>query len=343
MKKNMKHRFAGAVAAAVIASASAVYCPVELFPAVAGAVSELAAPGGFSAAAEGSAVKLKWNKVKGADAYRVFVYDPVSRKYKSVRTSGKTSVSLTGLSAGTYRFKVAALVKKNGKYSVRSRSGSISITITDKEKNMTDRITINTQSSIRIDCNDLIVRIDPFRISGEPHDADIILITHAHYDHFSPEDIRKVSKSDTVIAAPKSMKKELNEAGITDAILLGANDSAEIRGISVETVRAYNQSKAFHPKSNNWLGYVVTVLGNRIYAAGDTDAVREAKAVKCDIALVPVGGTYTMDAKEAAELVNAIKPETAIPIHYGSIVGTRSDGEEFAKLVDKDIKVVTLL
>ncbi|MBR5089322.1 MAG: MBL fold metallo-hydrolase [Ruminiclostridium sp.] len=205
---------------------------------------------------------------------------------------------------------------------------------------MTERITVNTQSSIRIDCGELVIRIDPYEIGGEPHDADIVLITHEHYDHFSPDDLKKVSKPDTVIAAPRSMEKKLSAAGIKDAVLLEPDEKTEIRGIPVETVRSYNQLKVFHPKSKNWLGYIVTVNGNRIYAAGDTDAVPEAKAVKCDIALVPIGGTYTMNAKEAAALVNEIRPAAAIPTHYGSIVGSKSDGDKFAKLVDKGIDVV---
>lgn len=208
---------------------------------------------------------------------------------------------------------------------------------------MTNNISVNTQSSIRIDSGSAIIRIDPFKISGAPHDADIILITHEHYDHFSPEDIEKVRKPDTVFAAPKSMKNKLEVAGISNAVLLSPGDKTEISGIPVEAAAAYNTLKPFHPKSNGWLGYIVTAGGKRIYAAGDTDAVKEVKAVKCDIALVPAGGTFTMNYREAAALVNEIRPETAIPIHYGSIVGNSSDGENFGKLVDKSIKVVIKL
>lgn len=208
---------------------------------------------------------------------------------------------------------------------------------------MTDKITVNTQSSIRIDAGKSIIYIDPFGISGNPHDADIVLITHEHFDHFSPDDIGKVRKADTVFAAPKSMNGKLAGAGINKAVLMKPGDSAEICSIPLEAVPAYNIMKPFHPKSNGWLGYIVTVGGKRIYAAGDTDAVREVKAVKCDIALVPIGGTYTMDCKEAAALVNAIRPETAIPIHYGSIVGSYIDGEKFTELVDSSINVVIKL
>jgi L-ascorbate metabolism protein UlaG (beta-lactamase superfamily) len=204
---------------------------------------------------------------------------------------------------------------------------------------MTENITVNTQSSIRIDTGDLIIRADPFGLTEELHDADIILITHEHFDHFSPDDIVRVSKPDTVFAAPESMRKKLAGMQTGETVFLRPGDKTEIRGIPVEAVAAYNIMKPFHAKPNGWLGYIVTVGGKRIYAAGDTDATKEAKAVRCDIALVPVGGTYTMNAREAAALVNEIQPGIAIPIHYGSIVGSRADGEKFAGLVDGNIKV----
>lgn len=208
---------------------------------------------------------------------------------------------------------------------------------------MKPEITVNTQSSIRIQTAETVIRFDPFKIAGEPHDADIIFITHDHYDHFSPEDIRKVSRPDTLLVAPKSMKKALAKHGFTDPVLLAPGESAEVRHIPVEAVASYNLMKPFHPKSNGNLGYVITADGRRIYAAGDTDAVREAAAVRCDIAFVPIGGTFTMNAKEAAELINTIRPEIAVPIHYGSIVGKMSDGDVFRSLVDADIKTTLLL
>ncbi len=204
---------------------------------------------------------------------------------------------------------------------------------------MTDIITVNTQSSIRIDGGDTVIRFDPLGISGEPHDADIIFITHEHYDHFSAEDIEKVRKPGTVFAAPASMQKKLESAGITGAVYLKPGEKTEIHGIPVEAVPAYNKLKPFHPRSNGWLGYIVTVGGKRIYAAGDTDAVKENEALKCDVALIPIGGTYTMNYKEAAAFVNKLRPGTVIPIHYGSIVGSRSDGENFRRLVDDGINV----
>ena len=206
---------------------------------------------------------------------------------------------------------------------------------------MVDNIEVNTQNSIRIASRVGIIYIDPLAINDEVHDADFILITHDHYDHFSPEDIRKVAKADSIIVVPEKMVDKAGEVSDvvakTETVKPGVY--REINGLEFETVPAYNTLKPFHPKSAEWVGYVLRTDGNRIYIAGDTDATKEAKAVKCEIALVPIGGTYTMDAKKAAELVNTIRPNVAIPVHYGSIVGKPSDGEVFAQNVKDPIKV----
>lgn len=204
---------------------------------------------------------------------------------------------------------------------------------------MRRQITVNAQSSIRIGGNQVLY-FDPFRITDARKDADIVFITHPHFDHFSPADIARVCKPETVIAAPESMAAELKAAGITEPVLMKPGEIKTISGIAVETVPAYNISKQFHPKQNGWLGYVVTVGGKRIYAAGDTDATKEAAAVQCDIALIPIGGTYTMNPAEAAELVNRMRPQIVIPIHYGTIVGNPGDGAAFAKLVAPGITVL---
>ncbi len=209
---------------------------------------------------------------------------------------------------------------------------------------MTERITVNTHSSIRI-AAEKIIYTDPFKLADEPHDADIILITHSHFDHFSPEDLRKAAKSDTVFVIPESMMTDALDAGLPEEslITLVPEQKTEICGIPVETVPSYNIGKPMHPKKNSWLGYVITADHTRIYIAGDMDAVPEAAAVKCDIAMVPIGGTYTMNAKEAAGLINEMKPQTVIPIHYGSIVGLKMHEKNFAKLVDDGIRVVIKL
>lgn len=206
---------------------------------------------------------------------------------------------------------------------------------------MTENITVNAQSSIRI-ASGKVIYFDPFKITDAANDADIIFITHEHFDHFSPDDIAKVVSDNTIFVAPESMKKTMLDSGISSdkLITLNPNVKTEVCGIPIETIPAYNPGKKFHPKDNNWLGYIVTVGGQRIYVAGDTDATPEAKSVSCDIAMIPIGGTFTMDFREAAEFINELKPKTVIPTHYGSVVGSPGDGEAFKKLVNDPTEVV---
>lgn len=206
---------------------------------------------------------------------------------------------------------------------------------------MTDHIEVFTQSSIRIKSQAGTVYCDPFQMREESHDADFILITHDHYDHFSPDDIAKVGKKDTVLVVPEKMKSKAREAaGLVGTIsTVNPENEYNLNGLEFETVPAYNNLKPFHPKSAKWVGYILKIDGQWIYVAGDTDATKENKQIKCDIALVPIGGTYTMDAKKAAELVNIIHPGIAIPIHYGSIVGKKEDADVFAANVNKPVKV----
>ena len=206
---------------------------------------------------------------------------------------------------------------------------------------MTGNIEVFIQNSIRIRSRVGVIYIDPFQMKEEPKDADFVLITHDHYDHFSPEDIGKVSKADTILVVPEKMAAKAREvSGMVGKIeTVKPSVYREMGGLEFETVPAYNTLKPFHPKSAEWVGYILRIDGKRIYIAGDTDATKEAKAVKCDIALVPIGGTYTMDAKKAAELINTIRPDVAIPVHYGHIVGKPGDGEVFAENVMAPIKV----
>lgn len=201
---------------------------------------------------------------------------------------------------------------------------------------MTENITLFTQNSIRIKTPGKTVYIDPFRMREEPHDADIIFITHDHHDHYSPEDIAMVAGKDTVIVLPEKMAG--TDTGMR-TVTVKAGESGEINGLAFEAVPAYNNLKPFHMKNAGWVGYILSVDGRRIYVAGDTDLNEDNKKIKCDIALVPIGGKFTMDAKEAARLINIIKPETVIPTHYGGIVGSEADAEKFASLVEPPIKV----
>ena len=206
---------------------------------------------------------------------------------------------------------------------------------------MTENIEVFTQNSIRITDKDRRIYIDPFQMKISPHDADLILITHDHHDHFSPEDSEKVAGNGTVLIVPQKMKDKAGEAAafVKKTLTVEPGNSYEMEGLSFETVASYNKVKPFHMKSAGWVGYILCIDGKRIYIAGDTDDTDEAEKVKCDIALVPIGGTYTMDAKQAAKLINTIRPVVAIPVHYGSIVGNKEDGDDFARQVDDQVKV----
>ena len=206
---------------------------------------------------------------------------------------------------------------------------------------MTENIEVFAQNSIRIRGSVGTIYVDPFKLSEASHDADYIFVTHDHYDHFSPEDIAKVAKEGTLLIAPERMRKKAeSDSGIARIESVLPGNSYAVDGLNFETVAMYNIMKPFHPKASQWCGYILSVDGERIYIAGDLDLIKEAQDVKRDIALVPVGGFYTMDAKKAAELVNTIAPKVAIPVHYGSEVGNPKDGEAFAGFVKEGIEVV---
>lgn len=204
---------------------------------------------------------------------------------------------------------------------------------------MINNISINCHSSIKIN-EEKVIYVDPYKIKGINNDADLIFITHEHYDHYSIEDINNVKKNNTRFIVPKSMKNRLIIDGISesDIISVDVKNKYNIDDIEFETIPAYNINKNFHPKNNNWVGYIININNIKYYIAGDTDMTEEAINVKCDIAFVPIGGTYTMDYKEAATLTNKIKPKYAIPIHYGLIVGTNEDAINYSNLLDKEIE-----
>ena len=209
---------------------------------------------------------------------------------------------------------------------------------------MLNNIEVLYHSSIRIN-KEKTIYIDPFKIDRNYNDADIIFVTHDHYDHYSEEDIDKVINENTVIVIPeelltKVLKKGINKEAI---VTVEPNKKYMVQGIKFETIPAYNINKTFHPKENDWVGYVIEINGVKYYIAGDTDITEENKRVKCDVAFVPVGGTYTMDFEEAAQLVNEIQPKVAVPIHYGSVVGTKQDAEKFVKLLHTNIKGIILM
>jgi len=199
----------------------------------------------------------------------------------------------------------------------------------------TDNITINTHSSIRIE-GSKVIYFDPFEISEKSGDADIIFVTHDHYDHFDPESIACIANENTVLVAPESMSKQVYaKSGIAEekCVFMKPHTAHEGLGVAVEAVPAYNKRKPFHTKGKDFLGYVVTMDETRYYVAGDTDMNEDIVGVKCDVALLPIGGTYTMDKKQALELVGKINPQVVIPTHYGSVIGKVEDGDKFAAMV----------
>ncbi|MEE1530840.1 MAG: MBL fold metallo-hydrolase [Clostridia bacterium] len=209
---------------------------------------------------------------------------------------------------------------------------------------MLDNIEVLYHSSIKIN-KEKTIYIDPFKIDKNYNDADIIFITHDHYDHYSEEDIDKVINENTTIIIPEELLTKLLRKGINKnaIITVKPNEKYMVQEIKFGTVPAYNTNKTFHPKENDWIGYIITLDGIRYYIAGDTDITEENRKVKCDVAFVPVGGTYTMDFKEAAQLINEIQPKIAVPIHYGSIVGTEQDATDFIKLLHPSIKGIILM
>ncbi len=187
-----------------------------------------------------------------------------------------------------------------------------------------------------------VIYCDPFHLHETPADADLILVTHAHYDHYSVEDIAKVRKKDTEAVYPASMQGETADSGIEETAdhFLHWNERFDFHGIRISAIPAYNPNKRFHPAVQQWIGYLLDDGTRRIYIAGDTDMTPEAEAVRCDIALLPIGGTYTMDAHEAAMLTGRIRPEVVIPTHYGSVAGVKSDEEVFRADVAKTVAEV---
>lgn len=199
-----------------------------------------------------------------------------------------------------------------------------------------DNIFVNTRSSIKITGTKTIY-FDPMEIEGTPHDADMIFITHEHYDHFSPDDIRKVLKQDTQIIAPLVMLDMVMENKFPVQTFHGIlpQQTVNYDGVKCQGIPAYNIDKPFHPKSNDWLGYLIELDGRSYYAMGDTDATMEVRMVDADVVFIPIGGKYTMDVAEAADFINEKRPELVVPIHYGDA----GMGERFRKLLNHGIDV----
>lgn len=195
------------------------------------------------------------------------------------------------------------------------------------------KIKVNYHSSILIDER---IYVDPLKIDDEIK-ADYIFITHPHWDHFSIEDIKKVLKTQTKIICPISMKNEIENIFENQIIYVEPNKKYCIEDIEFETFVSYNINKQFHLKENNWVGYILNVSGEKVAIVGDSDKTPELKQIKADILLVPIGGTYTMTAEEAAEVTNIINPKKVIPTHYGDVVGEKFLGGQFKNMINENI------
>ncbi|MEA3558630.1 MAG: MBL fold metallo-hydrolase [Candidatus Thermoplasmatota archaeon] len=200
---------------------------------------------------------------------------------------------------------------------------------------MEPRIIWLGHASFKIESENKRIYIDPWKTKNQPK-ADLILLTHSHPDHLSEEDVASLKKNGTVIMGPKDVGEKLPG---TDVIRVG--EKKEVGGIKVEAYPAYNLNKEFHPRANGWLGLVVDIGGFRIYHSGDTDVIEEMSAIdNIDVALLPVGGTYTMDPEEATQAVKKLSPKKAIPMHWGDIVGGKEDALKFKELADCEVEIL---
>ncbi|HIE50678.1 MAG TPA: MBL fold metallo-hydrolase [Armatimonadetes bacterium] len=185
--------------------------------------------------------------------------------------------------------------------------------------------------------DDRIIYIDPWKVA-RAETADVVIVSHEHFDHLSPEDVAKLQGPNTVVVTTPDCAGKIRQGQVRT---LTPGGKVEVAGVSIYGVPAYNIGKRFHPQANNWLGVVVEWEGRRIYYAGDTDLVPEMEQLEdIDVGLFPVGGTYTMNAQEAAQAAAKVGCKLAIPYHWGDIVGSRADAERFAQAWTGEAKIL---
>ncbi|MEM0287439.1 MAG: MBL fold metallo-hydrolase [Nitrososphaerota archaeon] len=206
-------------------------------------------------------------------------------------------------------------------------------------------ITYLEHDTFRVKAKDVIIYTDPFKIKTQNIKADIVTISHDHFDHMSAEDLKKVLKPETIIIASTNCSDDLAGISASEKIFLKPGERVKRLGVEFEAVYAYNVNKfrapgqPFHPKDYLGVGFVIDTNGERIYHAGDTDNILEMAGLKdIGIAMLPVSGTYVMTAEEAAQAAQSFKPRLAVPMHYGAIVGTEEDAKRFSKLTVSSIK-----
>ena len=200
-----------------------------------------------------------------------------------------------------------------------------------------------SQSGVRFE-KDVVIYVDPYGLLTEARDADYIFLTHSHYDHYSTEAIAKVLQGSTIFLAPHDLIGKIGHDFPGHKIKeVAPGDILSLSSICVEVLPAYNVDKSFHPRENNWVGYIIRTDDGSYYLPGDTDVTPEFLEVDADVFFVPIGGTYTMDLEEAAAAINKIKPRLVIPFHFGDVegVGAREDGEKFLSML-QDVKGVLL-
>lgn len=193
-------------------------------------------------------------------------------------------------------------------------------------------INVNYHSSIRIED----IYVDPFNV--KEGNAKYVFITHSHYDHYSFDDIKRIVNEATVFVCTKDVYEDLKNKVNNEILVVEPNKNYCLDNLEFKTIASYNMNKKFHPKDNGWVGYIIEVNNLKYAILGDSDLTEDVKNVKCDVLFVPIGGTYTMNAREASELTNIINPKLVVPVHYNGIVGSKKDEEDFLSGLNKEIE-----